>query len=129
MEQVKKYVIVVAGGTGSRMNKEVPKQMLPLNGKPVIIHTLDRFLAYDPDINIIVVLHQSLMDSFMQTLSKYNFAGAVTLAKGGDTRFNSVKNGLEAITEEDALVGVHDAARPLVSVDTISRTYALAMEK
>jgi 2-C-methyl-D-erythritol 4-phosphate cytidylyltransferase len=129
MEVLKKYVIIVAGGTGSRMNKEIPKQMLLLGDKPVIIHTLDCFLSYDPEITIIVVLHPSLMDNFMQILSKYNFKSGVSLVKGGETRFHSVKNGLATITELNGIVGVHDAARPLVSIGTISRAYETAAEK
>jgi 2-C-methyl-D-erythritol 4-phosphate cytidylyltransferase len=129
MADQKKHVIIVAGGTGSRMDKETPKQMLMLGDRPVIIHTMERFLAYDPEINIVVVLHQALMEDFMQTLTKYNFRSAVTLVKGGETRFNSVKNGLEAITMETGVVGIHDAARPLVSIDTISRAFDTAAEK
>lgn len=111
------------------MNSEVPKQMLLLGSKPVIVHTLERFLEYDPTLQLVVVLHSSLMSSFMQVLTKYNFRTDVKLVKGGDTRFHSVKNGLDAITGEEGVVGVHDAARPLVSIDTIARAYSTAAEK
>lgn len=119
-----KHVIIVAGGMGQRMQAALPKQLLKVAGKEIIIHTIHKFLAYDPAIHITVVIHSSLKGS-MAGLLEANGLAFVQLATGGDTRFQSVKNGLDAISGE-GLVGIHDAARPLVSVETIARCYALA---
>lgn len=119
-----KHAIIVAGGMGQRMQATLPKQLLKVAGKEIIIHTIEKFLAYDPDIHITVVIHNTFKD-VMAGLLEANGLGSVQLAPGGDTRFQSVKNGLSTISGE-GLVGIHDAARPLVSVDTIARCYALA---
>ncbi len=126
---MKKYAIIVAGGTGSRMNSDVPKQFLLLNGKPVIIHTLQRFKTFDPRIGIIVVIHPDYRTTLHTMLSTYGFDD-ITVCEGGSTRFHSVKNGLMHISPfSGAIVGVHDAARPLVSNATLERCYTLALEK
>lgn len=123
-----KYAVIVAGGTGSRMESDVPKQFLLLANKPIILHTLQRFIDYDPQIKLIVVLHPSLHNKLNAILKQYDFNYPLTLVAGGETRFHSVKNGLDSI-KTDGLVGIHDAARPLVSVETIKRTYFTATEK
>lgn len=126
---MKKYAIIVAGGTGSRMNTHVPKQFLLLHDKPVIIHTLQRFKTFDPHIGIVVVIHPDYRLTLQNSLSTYGFDD-VTVCEGGSTRFHSVKNGLMHISPlSDAIIGVHDAARPLVSKATLERCYTLAHEK
>lgn len=122
-----KYAIIVAGGTGQRMQAELPKQMLPVHGKAIIIHTIEKFLAYDPAIHIVVAIHESLEEKLLNLLHEQGIQHQVQLVPGGKTRFGSVKNALEAIGSE-GVVGIHDAARPLVSVDTIARCYDAAIQ-
>ncbi len=123
-----KYAVVVAGGSGSRMESSVPKQLLLLGKQPILLHTLQRFIEFDKQMKLIVVLHPSLVNSFNQLVKQYNFNHPLTLVEGGETRFHSVKNGLDAIPQE-GVVGIHDAARPLVSIETINRAYTCAWEK
>lgn len=124
---MKKYIIIVAGGSGTRMNSSVPKQFMELNGKPVLMHTIEKFHQTFPDIHIVVVLANQLMDEWKQLCLKHNFKTNHQLVDGGETRFHSVKNGLH-IVPENCIVGIHDAARPLVNTDTIIRTF-IAAEK
>lgn len=105
-----------------------PKQFLQLNDKPVIFHTLQRFLVYNPDINIIVVVHPDYVDFWAELCAFCNFDTSVTIVSGGKERFHSVKNGLELIEGSSGLVGIHDAVRPLVSEGTIERCFNAALE-
>lgn len=126
---MKKYAIIVAGGTGSRMNSTTPKQFLKLGDVPVIIHTIKRFVEFDRDMGLIVVIHADYIDVLKELLNDYNLSH-VRYCEGGATRFHSVRNGLSCIGEtDDVVVGVHDAARPFVSIATLKRCYALATEK
>ena len=118
---MKKYIIIVAGGSGTRMNNSVPKQFIPLNGKPILMHTIQKFVSSIPEIKIIVVLAKELFEEWEAICKEYNFTIPTQLIAGGETRFHSVKNGL-ALVPDDALVGVHDAARPLVAKDVICHT-------
>lgn len=123
---MKKYVIIVAGGKGLRMGGEVPKQFLPVGGKPVLMRTMEAFHEFDAQIQIVLVLPVSQQSYWKALCAEYAFVLPYHLADGGETRFHSVKNGLDAIplTHEEALVGVHDGVRPFVSLETISRCYA-----
>jgi 2-C-methyl-D-erythritol 4-phosphate cytidylyltransferase len=121
----KRYAIIVAGGNGTRMNSPVPKQFLKLEGKPIILHTINKFLDTDPNIEIILVLPQEHLQYWEQLCSEYMFHKPVKIAYSGESRFHSVKNGLEFVTE-DGIVAVHDAVRPLVSSKTILATYKAA---
>lgn len=122
------YAIIVAGGTGSRIKSDVPKQFVELNGKEIIIRTIEKFLAFNNSIKIIIAVHKDFF-SFLETLlARYNL-GEIRIVVGGDTRFQSVKNALAEINDVNAIVGIHDAARPLVSVETISSCYKIAEEK
>lgn len=123
-----KYALIVAGGKGLRMGTELPKQFLPIGGKPVLMHTLEAFYTYDPEIQIILVLPHCQQDYWKQLCGEYHFPILHTIADGGDTRFHSVKNGL-ALVKASGLVGVHDGVRPFVSQEVISRCYALATER
>jgi len=123
----KKFVLIVAGGSGSRMNSSVPKQFLLLVQKPLLMHTINRFAACDPTIEIILVLPSSQFDYWKELCIQYNFKIPHRLVAGGIVRFESVKNGLSAIGEE-GLVAIHDGVRPLVSVETIDRCYRVAAE-
>ena len=119
---MKKYIIIVAGGKGLRMGGDIPKQFLPVCGKPVLMRTLEAFHAYDASIRLILVLPVSQQAYWKQLCEEYQFELVHEIANGGETRFHSVKNGL-ALVEEDGLVGVHDGVRPFVSQEVITRCY------
>lgn len=127
---MERYAILVAGGKGLRMGGDIPKQFLPIGGKPVLMRTIEVFRQAYPDIHIILVLPVSQQDYWQQLCQEYNFAVPVRIADGGETRFHSVSNGLKLIPDDtDGLVGVHDGVRPFVAVETIRRCYDEAMEK
>lgn len=120
-------VIIVSGGTGSRMQNDVPKQYLKVNGKAILVWTIEKFLHFDPNIIIILVLGNGHEDFWAPIKERYFMKGNFFLASGGDTRFDSVKSGL-AVLEKDCIVGIHDAVRPMVSSETIKRCYHSARE-
>lgn len=122
---MERYAILVAGGQGLRMGGDVPKQFLPLGGRPVLMHTIDRFREVFPDMHIIVVLPQGQHDYWHDLCRRHHLEGGFLTAPGGDTRFHSVLNGLNAIPADvsEGLVGVHDGVRPFVSRDTLRRCY------
>ena len=122
---MKKYVIIVAGGKGLRMGSDLPKQFLPVGGKPVLMHTLEVFRKYDAAIQLILVLPREQQDFWKQRCREHDFDVEDRVADGGETRFHSVKNGL-ALVQAPGLVGVHDGVRPFVSVEVIRRCYDLA---
>ena len=124
---MKKHIIIVAGGKGLRMGGDIPKQFLPVCGKPVLMRTLEAFYAYDADIHIILVLPVSQQAYWKELCQEYQFALSHDIANGGDTRFHSVMNGL-ALVEGDGLVGVHDGVRPFVSQEVIARCYEEAAD-
>ena len=124
-----KHVIIVAGGSGSRMQSAVPKQFLLLNGLPVIMHTMLAFYNSDIHPNLILVLHSDFHAYWQQLCSEHSFALPHLLVAGGETRFHSVKNGLDQIKcTDDALIAVHDAVRPLTSGIIIQTSYIHAHE-
>lgn len=124
------YVIIVAGGKGTRMGSMVPKQFLPIGGKPVLMRTLERFHEFAPDLGLIVVLPKDQQDYWLGLCEKYSFAVEHRIADGGATRFESSKNGLALIPEdEEGLVGFHDGVRPFVSVDTIRHCFETAQDE
>ena len=125
---MKKYLVVVAGGTGKRMGGEIPKQFIVVGDRPVIIHTIDKFVRYDPDIGIIIVLPSDWIDYWNTLSDQYRFRNFDHIVEGGEERFHSVRNGLAKISA-GSLVAVHDAVRPLVSIDTIRRCFNEAEEK
>lgn len=121
-----KYIaIIVAGGKGSRMNQTVPKQFLELQGKPVLMHTLEAFAkcALKPEIILVLNIHQH--EFWEELCSKYNFRITHQLVKGGAERFDSVKNGLKKI-KGDGVVAIHDAVRPLISPELIETIFKAA---
>jgi len=125
---MKKYVVIVAGGTGSRMNNAIPKQFIELKGKPVLMHTIEKFTSALPDIFVIVVLSKALNEDWIALSAKHNFKISHQLADGGETRYHSVKNGL-ALVPDACVVGIHDAARPLVSRQTILNAFETAEDR
>ena len=121
------YVIIVAGGKGLRMGSEIPKQFLPIGGKPVLMRTLERFREYDADLQIILVLPEAQQAYWHQLCEKYHFDVAYTLANGGQTRFHSVQNGLAKVPDDaEGVVGVHDGVRPFPSIEVIRNCYETA---
>jgi 2-C-methyl-D-erythritol 4-phosphate cytidylyltransferase len=120
-----KYAIIVAGGTGSRMGVETPKQFLLLAGKPLLMHSIEAFHSFDPNLHIIVSLHLDYIETWQQLCKDHSFAISHQIVPGGETRFHSVLNALSSILEE-GLVAVHDAARPVISVDLISKAFSEA---
>jgi len=122
-----RYALIVPGGTGTRMGTDIPKQFLELAGKPVLMHSIERFRSYDETIRIIVVIPESQFVFWDSLKEKYSFSVYHTLVKGGSSRFFSVKNGLREV-EDNSIVAIHDGVRPLVSTDTIERCFRTAME-
>ena len=121
------YVIIVAGGKGLRMGSDIPKQFLPIGGKPVLMRTLERFREYDADLQIILVLPEAQQAYWHQLCEKYHFDVAYTLANGGQTRFHSVQNGLAKVPDDaEGVVGVHDGVRPFPSIEVIRNCYETA---
>lgn len=125
---LKKYVIIVAGGSGTRMNIGIPKQFLELQGKPILMHSIEKFVAAIPEINIVLVLATINSEQWKILCEKHNFIIPYQLADGGETRFHSVKNGLSLIPP-NTLVGIHDAARPLVNAQIILNAFKIAEQK
>lgn len=116
------YAIIVAGGTGSRIGKDLPKQFLPIAGKPLLMHSIQAFAGFDPGISIIVSLHPDWFSFWESLCREYGFEIPHQLVAGGNTRYQSVKNGLATITG-NGLVAVHDAARPVLKQELLKRVY------
>lgn len=110
------------------MNTPIPKQFLELHGKPVLMHSIEIFAKAIPEINIILVLPLPYRKEWETLCKKHNFIIPFQLTEGGETRFHSVKNGL-ALVPENAVVGIHDAARPLVNIQTIINAFKTAEQK
>lgn len=124
------YVIIVAGGKGLRMGSDIPKQFLPIGGKPVLMRTLERFKAYDDALQIILVLPEAQQAYWRELCGQYHFDVEYQLANGGQTRFHSVQNGLALVPDEaEGVVGVHDGVRPFPSIEVIRNCYETARTK
>lgn len=118
------YVIIVAGGKGLRMGGDVPKQFLPIGGRPVLMRTIERFHAYSPSLGIILVLPKAQQNYWQELCEQYSFALTYQIADGGQTRFHSVKSGLALIPDgEQGVAGVHDGVRPFPAVEVIAHCY------
>ena len=123
----KKYLVMTAGGMGSRMGASVPKQFLELEGKPILRLTIERFLEAVPDIKIITVLPAGHIDAWRQYCLRENWHCPQRLVQGGFTRFHSVKNALVCVPD-NALVAIHDGVRPFMSVARIQSLFQEAEE-
>lgn len=124
---MKKYAVIVAGGTGTRMKSAVPKQFLLIKNKPVLFYAIDTFLkAYD-DLRVILVLPEGHIAKGQEIIDGYFDSARVNLADGGRTRFHSVQNGLSQINDE-SIIFVHDGVRCLLSVDLVRRCYEAAVK-
>ena len=121
------YIIIVAGGKGLRMGSDIPKQFLPVGGRPVLMRTLERFRAYSSDLQIILVLPEAQQAYWHELCQQYHFDVEYTLANGGQTRFHSVQNGLAKVPDDaTGVVGVHDGVRPFPSIEVIRNCYETA---
>lgn len=125
---MKKTAIIVAGGTGQRMGTVVPKQFLTVEGKSILLHTIDQFVAAFSDINFVIVLPAGYIQEGQDLIASSGLTQAFQFVAGGDTRFQSVKNGLGKVAQ-DAIVFVHDAVRCLLTPALIQRCYQQAIEK
>lgn len=120
-------VLIVAGGKGLRMESDLPKQFLPIGGKPVLMYTIEAFHRFDRTMKIILALPKEQQTYWQELCAKHSFVIEHTVVDGGETRFHSVKNGLVCV--DSGLVGVHDGVRPFVSPEVIKRCYELAAIK
>lgn len=122
------YVVIVAGGKGTRMGADLPKQFLPVAGQPVLMHTIRRFREYSQALGIVVVLPREQQNVWKELCQKHQFEVEHTVVDGGQTRYHSSKNGLDAIPSEQGVVAFHDGVRPFVSVEVIGRCYETARQ-
>jgi 2-C-methyl-D-erythritol 4-phosphate cytidylyltransferase len=121
------YIIIVAGGKGLRMGADIPKQFLPIGGKPILMRTIERFRDYDRELKIILVLPKAQQDYWLRLCTDHHFHADYLMADGGETRFHSVKNGLSLIPgDATGVVGVHDGVRPFPSVSMIGKCFEAA---
>jgi len=127
-EIMKRSVVIVAGGSGTRMGSDVPKQFLELAQKPVLMHTIDRFYSFDGNIEIVLVLPEQQIQYWKSLCTENSFSIPHNIVAGGKTRFHSVKNGVASLSDSD-VIAIHDGVRPLVSNDTIKRCFDTAWEK
>ena len=125
---MKKLALIVAGGNGSRMNNEIPKQFLLLKNKPVLYYTIKAFLDAYEDMEVILVLPEEHIGKGQEIIDGYFDASKFRLTAGGRTRFHSVQNGVALIKEEEAIIFVHDGVRCLLTTKLIKRCYEAALE-
>ncbi len=123
---MKKYAIIVAAGSGTRMDTAIPKQFLPLGNSTILMQTINKFYTYDIDIEILVVLNESQFANWKQLCRQYKFEIPHKIIGGGATRFNSVQNAL-SLVENESLVAIHDGVRPFVSKATLDRCFNSAV--
>ncbi|RKE81576.1 2-C-methyl-D-erythritol 4-phosphate cytidylyltransferase [Chryseobacterium sp. AG363] len=127
--RTKKYIIIVAAGEGNRMGAEIAKQFLPLDGKPILIHTIDAFLNHPTLIfDIILVLNNSHLEMWDNLCQQYYYLKPIKIVIGGRERFHSVKNAIDTITDHECYIGIHDGVRPFVSETVIERAFSEVIE-
>lgn len=119
-----KSVVITAGGIGRRMGTGMPKQFLVIKNKPIILHTVERFLKYDSSLELILVLPEEHIHIWEEICQKYLFTKDHKVALGGAERFHSIQNGLAFATGD--IIAVHDAVRPLVDVEVIAKCFEAA---
>lgn len=124
-----KFAIIVAGGNGTRMGSKTPKQFMPVGGKPILMRTIEQFITYDFSLQLLLVLPANEMKAWYALCDKYQFYPAIVTVSGGNSRFQSVKNGLKKISAKEGLVAVHDGVRPFVSPRIIAESFDIAAQK
>lgn len=128
MQSITKYALIVAGGSGSRMQSEIPKQFLSLVGRPILMHTIEAFYNYSQEIEIIIVLPAEQFSFWDELCKKHDFRIVHRIVQGGASRWHSVKNGLDSINGQ-GIVAIHDGVRPLTPKDVINRSFEVAGDK
>lgn len=126
---MKKYSLIVAGGSGTRMNHSLPKQFIKIGNYPILMHTIFQFTRLNEPLEIILVLPENEIDTWNELVAAYNFKIQVQIVYGGSTRVESVKNGLAQIKEENSLVAIHDGVRPFIRPEIIQKSFDIAQEK
>jgi 2-C-methyl-D-erythritol 4-phosphate cytidylyltransferase len=126
---MKNAVIIVAGGIGLRMDNITPKQFLLIKNKPVLMHTVEKFIKFDNTLDIILALPENQIQTWHKLCAEYNFEYNHTVVTGGITRFHSVQNALKKISDNCKIIAVHDGVRPLVKISAIKKCFDLATEK
>ena len=126
---MKEFVIIVAAGSGTRMHAALPKQFMQINGKPILQYALEKFHRYEPTMEILLVLHPDYVQFWIDLARTLQIEIPHKVIVGGEERFHSVKNAIAAIDEENGIVGIHDAVRPLVSLRTIETCYNTARQR
>ncbi len=124
-----RFVIITAGGTGTRMKSGIPKQFLLLGDLPILMHTIKRFYEFDKMMQIILSLPENYIEFWNQLCKKYDFKIKHRIIKGGNTRFQSIKNSLFSINSNTGVIAVHDGVRPSVNSETIKRCFEIAENK
>ncbi len=124
-----RFAVIVAGGSGSRMGSDTPKQFLPIGNAPILMHTIKRFFTSNEAVNIILVLPEEQIDRWHQLCEKYSFSIPHLIVSGGKNRFQSVRNGLNSIGVNEGLVAIHDGVRPFISKRVIEESFKVALEK
>jgi 2-C-methyl-D-erythritol 4-phosphate cytidylyltransferase len=122
---VKKFALIAAGGNGSRMGSDTPKQFIEVAGKPILLHTINKFLQAVPDIDIVLVLPEKDSPYWKEIVRDHQLKARITVVNGGETRLESVRKGLSVI-ESDGLVAIHDAVRPMINVEVIRISFIQA---
>ena len=125
---MKKYAIIVAAGFGTRMGTDVPKQFLTLAGKPLLYHTVKAFLNSFADLKVVLVVNKNFVAKALEVVAELNTQNRIDIVEGGETRFQSVRNGLGKVGEP-SIVFVHDGVRCMVSKQLIERCYQMALAK
>lgn len=125
---MKDHIIIVAAGKGARMQSALPKQFMELAGKPILLHTLQKFHKFNPNLGITVVMHPDYIPFWNDLARTLNVEVPHQVVAGGEERFHSVRNGLFSIKDLEGIVGIHDAVRPLVSFRTLELAYSKARQ-
>lgn len=121
-----RYALIVAGGQGSRMQATVPKQFISVAGQPILMHTLLAFHRCSPEIHLFTILPETEVPRWQILCAEYQFTVPHTVVAGGNTRSDSVRNGLQQVKDDDSLVAVHDGVRPLVTPELINQSFIVA---
>ena len=126
---MEKAVVIVAGGTGSRMQNDLPKQFISISGKPVIVYTIQAFQLAYKNIPVVIVCHSSYIEELKTIIHKHLDSTNIEIVPGGATRFHSSYAGLQAVAFKQGLVAIHDAARPFIKPATIEACFEVCAQK